>query len=197
MFSYPSCVTGLWNHHRAYSWKFRLSKHFNLIIWNVNGGRTQSVESGASFSICRTAILFQIANWPLFPDHTGHETWWPTFFNCDNFLDYSLQKRERLTYQLSSGGVGRGKDEGPFFFHHPEKKANQIWSFDPQQNMITTDRVDWTPWPSTTLWYLCDMHKQKSLMSDCNILIKTNRKRNCGIQDGRKWRKREEMRGKI
>ena len=165
MFSYPSCVTGLWNHHRAYSWKFRLSKHFNLIIWNVNGGRTQSVESGASFSICRTAILFQIANWPLFPDLTGHETWWPTFFNCDNIWDDNLQKRDRLTYQLSSGGVGRGKDEGPFFFHHPEKKDNQIWSFHPQQKYDDN-------WLNT--------------MAFNNSLVQ--------VQDGRKWGKREEMR---
>ena len=49
--------------------EFLLSQHFNFIIWNVNGGRTQSVGSGTSFSICSTAILFQIASRPLFLLH--------------------------------------------------------------------------------------------------------------------------------
>ena len=40
--------------------EFLLSKHFNFIIWNVKGGREQSVQSGTSFSICPTPILFRI-----------------------------------------------------------------------------------------------------------------------------------------
>ena len=53
------------------SCEFLPSKHFNFIIWNVNGGREQSVESGTTFSICSTAIPFQIASKPLFLVHTG------------------------------------------------------------------------------------------------------------------------------
>ena len=47
-----------------------------------------------------------------------------------------------LTYQLSSGGVGRGKDEGPFFFHHPEKRPIRSEGHILSRNMMTTDRVD-------------------------------------------------------
>ena len=123
------------------SCEFLPSKHFNFIIWNVNGGREQSVESGTTFSICSTAIPFQIASKPLFLVHT--RSWnrcgticLVTYFSAivtnitfHIIIKYSLYwnlchflspQTTNQTYQLSSVGVGRGKDGGPFSFHRPE-----------------------------------------------------------------------------
>ena len=108
------------------------------------GGRNL-LKVGQVFQFVGQRFFFKLPTDHFFPISLGHETWWPTFFNCDNIWNDNLQNRERLTYQLSSGGVGRGKDEGPFFFHHPEKKANQIWSFDPQQKYDG----NWSRWLNT------------------------------------------------
>ena len=128
------------------------------------GGRNL-LKVGQVFQFVGQRFFFKLPTDHFFLITLGHETWWPTFFNCDNFSDDNLQKRDRLTYQLSSGGVGRGKDEGPFFFHHPEKGQSDL-KF----------------WSSTKIWWqlvaliehrglpqlsgTCVTHKRKSRMSD-------------------------------
>ena len=137
------------------------------------GGRNL-LKVGQVFQFVGQRFFFKLPTDHFFPITLGHETWWPTIFNCGNIRDDNLQKRERLTYQLSFGGVGRGKDEGPFFFHHPEKRPIRSEVLILNKNMMTTGRVDWTPWPSTTLWYVCDT--QTKISNECliDILINTN-----------------------
>ena len=148
------------------------------------GGRNL-LKVGQVFQFVGQRFFFKLPTDHFFPITLGHETWWPTFFNCDNIWDDNLQKIDRLTYQLSSGGVGRGKDEGPFFFHHPEKRPIRSEVLILNKNMMTTGRVDWTPWPSTTLSYVCDT--QTKISNECLIMIfwltrtLNQGSRNCGI----------------
>ena len=184
MLSYPRCTTGLLNHHRAYSWKFHLSKHFNLIIWNVNGGRTQSVESGASFSICRTAILFQIANWPLFPDHTGSWNVVTHFLQLWQHLRWWFAEKRSFNIPTFLWGCGSWKRWGSFLFSSSWKKANQIWSSDPQQKYDD----NWSRWLNTVAFHnslVRVWHTNENL--ECLIMIfwltrtLNQGSRNCGI----------------
>ena len=144
------------------------------------GGRNL-LKVGQVFQFVGQRFFFKLPTDHFFPIALGHETWWPTFFNCDNFSDDNLQKRDRLTYQLSSGGVGRGKDEGPFFFHHPEKRPIRS---DPQQEYDD----NWSRWLNTVAFHnslVRVWHTNENL--ECLIMIfwltrtLNQGSRNCGI----------------
>ena len=82
--------------------EFLLSKHFNFIIWNVKGGREQSVQSGTSFSICPTPILFRICL--------------PTTFSRSSRVMKQMRNHCSATYFLISWSLILSKRRSPTNF---------------------------------------------------------------------------------